>query len=103
MSVCFVGDDYKPKATLHPDFGNVAWTEVIGAGINKTGDVSWAENLEQYLEMDLFETSDVPEFIQRCISAKSDDDVWSILEVAASIRTFRIDRPATRGSASYSV
>ncbi len=90
MSLCFVGDGYEPKATFHPNFGNIAWTDVVGAGMNKAGDVSWAKDLEQYLEMDLFDISGVPELIQRCISAEPGDDIWNTLNVMAFVCTFRI-------------
>lgn len=94
MSVCFARDDYVPKATFHPGFfpdgRAIEWADIVGAGAKGTrdGNMSWANNFEQYLEMDLFDTSGAPDFIQKCVSAGPSGEIWDSLVVMASISTF---------------
>lgn len=87
-SVCFVGGDYVPKATFHPDFGSIEWKDIIGVG--KLDNVAWAKDIERVLEMDLFDISGIPQVIRK-YTEESDPDPkeWGErLEFMASIRTF---------------
>ncbi len=86
-SVCFIGGDYKPKATFHPDFGDIEWKRIVGVG--KLDTVAWAEGIKGILEMDLFDIPGIFHLIQNYSEGRElDPKEWGErLEFMTSIRT----------------
>lgn len=90
-SVCFIkpdieGNKYLPKATFHRDLQHIDWSEIVGVG--HLDSVAWADGIEQYLELDLFDIPGTALLVDNYLDAKVDSMKWSDrLEFIASIRT----------------
>ena len=90
-SLCFVQGDYTPKATFHPDFGDLKWENIIGVG--RLDDIGWAKGLENDLEFDLFDIPSIPSVIRGYIEGQN-SQVWAErLEFMATIRKFKLMVP----------
>ncbi len=57
VSVCFMNQEsYKPRATFDLTLANeVGWVKIIEIG--RTNSTSWAEGVEEFIEMNVFDVS----------------------------------------------
>jgi len=62
-SVAFKPSCYKPLAQAKSPQGKIDWELLVGSG--KTDDISWTQQWEEYLEMDVFDHSTVRPILEK--------------------------------------
>ncbi len=87
VSACFMDQEsYEPKATFDPMLANeVSWAKIIGIG--NTDSTSWVEGVEEFVEMDFFDITWVPDLIRKGTSEPENHDLGQFLVFLASTRT----------------
>lgn len=82
VSVCLMGDHYRPKAS-----GNgIQWDEIIGIGINHEKEAGWMpKELEARFEMDLYDAAGATNIVENRIADPIAEEWVGRLEFLASI------------------
>lgn len=86
-SFCFMDPKgYTPKATFDPELaGKISWEKIIGVG--RIDDTRWADEIEEFIEKDLFDVSCVPDLVRKGIAEPENHDWGGRLVFLASTRT----------------
>ena len=83
-SVAFI-EDYKPKANFAEGMTKKTWNDILRKG--KQDQISWTEKIQDILEMDLFDHSNVKTIIDKLELDMEDSQLIRRLEFLASTRT----------------
>ena len=89
-SVCFIGGGYTPKARFSEDVTgdwDTDWSKLIGVAIGKKDGLDWARPIEDILEMDLFDLSNVKLIVDRARGDLNNVDFMGRLHFLASTGT----------------
>ena len=82
-SVAFI-EDYKPKANFAEGMTQKTWDDILGMG--KQDQISWTKEIQEILEMDLFDHSNVKTIIDELELNMENSQLIGRLEFLASTR-----------------
>jgi hypothetical protein len=84
-SVPFIEKNYKPKANFADGMTRKTWDDILRKG--KQDEISWAKEIEEILEMDLFDHSNVTTILNELELNLENFELIGRLEFLASTRT----------------